>query len=113
MILVDSAVFVLDLFYPTDPRAPVNRAFLESDSLNIATTVFNVLEICGNASFNKTSEALERVFTKIRSKTNFSDALILATGEPFRPSTFVTWNVKHFAGRTSMRVATPGDVMGE
>lgn len=144
MVLVDSDVFVLDLFYPTDPRAPVNGRFIDSEIPDRATTIFNVLEICGIASFNKSSEEVERlfcefhqslevlypdlslpssedflkhliarVFTRILSRMNFNDALILATAESFDAAAFVTWNLKHFEGRTSMRVITPEEFLKE
>ena len=53
MILIDSDVFVLDLFYPTDVRTRANKRFLDLDIAGRVTTIFNVLEICGIASFNK------------------------------------------------------------
>ena len=62
MVLIDSDVFVLDLFYPNDHRAPVNKAFIESAQTNRATPVFNVLEVCGIASFNKSTEDLKKLF---------------------------------------------------
>jgi len=54
VICIDSDVFLIDLRYPTDPRAPVTRQFLEEvrrSGLG-ATTVFNLLELTGTLSFN-------------------------------------------------------------
>ena len=54
MICIDSDVFLIDLRYPADRRAPATRAFLEAaaGSGDAATTVFNVLEMTGVLSFN-------------------------------------------------------------
>lgn len=54
MICIDSDVFLIDLRYPTDPRAPVTRQFLEEVARSGlgATTVFNLLEVTGILSFN-------------------------------------------------------------
>lgn len=70
MILIDSDVFILDLFYPTDARAAANRAFLEMEFSGRVTTVFNVLEICGIASFNKSTEDIEALFREFHQTYN-------------------------------------------
>ena len=62
MVLIDSDIFILDLFYPKDPRAKINSAFLELDLAGRATTLFNLLEICGIASFNKSTAQVKRLF---------------------------------------------------
>ena len=65
MILIDSDVFVLDLLYPTDTRIEATRRFLEDgveSGEERATTIFNVLEVCGIASFNRSSEDVMRLF---------------------------------------------------
>jgi predicted nucleic acid-binding protein len=140
MVLIDSDVFILDLFFPSDPRTGANRRFIERDIAGRATTVFNALEVCGVASFKKSPEEVKRLFydfhqiynldilypdapvapsealfmglitgafDRILSKMNFSDALILSVAESFDATTFVTWNIKHFEGRTPLRVVTP------
>ena len=140
MVLVDSDVFILDLFYPTDPRARTNRRFMDQAVPKRATTIFNVLEVCGIASFNKSADDVKRLFyefhqtygldilypnapspssedflkrlvsgtfARILLKMNFNDALILDTAESFNATTLVTWNVKHFEHRTSIRIVTP------
>lgn len=70
MVLIDSDVFILDLFYPTDTRAAVNRRFINLDITGRATTIFNVLEVCGIASFNKTSEDVQRLFSEFHQTYN-------------------------------------------
>jgi len=43
---------------------------------------------------------------------NFQDALILAVAEEYNCTRFVTWNTKHFNGRTHLNVQTPKEVLG-
>ena len=98
MVLVDSDVFVLDLFYPTDPRAEANRGFIEAEIPLKATTVFNVLEICGIASFNKSEEDLKRLFYEFH-QTYGLDILYpdveMTSAEDF---------LKHLVARTFSRI---------
>lgn len=47
MDLLDSDIFVLDLRYPTDPRQAINKRLLQSRETERATTIFNILEVCG------------------------------------------------------------------
>jgi predicted nucleic acid-binding protein len=49
-------------------------------------------------------------FLKISMKMNFMDALILEVAEEHNCSKFVTWNVKHFEGRTDIPVNTPEEI---
>lgn len=64
LIVVDSNVFVIDLRYPRDRHASVNRRFLHelAQSGRGATSIFNVLEICGILSFNFNSQQLRELF---------------------------------------------------
>ncbi|MSQ82321.1 MAG: hypothetical protein EXR77_05290 [Myxococcales bacterium] len=54
MILIDSNVFVIDLRYPRDTNAALNRSFLDAMAArhDVVTTVVNVLEVAGILSFN-------------------------------------------------------------
>jgi len=58
MDLLDSDIFVLDLRFPNDPRHAINRRLVESRQPGRATTIFNLLEVCGILSFNLSREAL-------------------------------------------------------
>ena len=50
MILIDSDVFVIDLVYKRDVRFAINRSFLNAiRGQPAATTVFNLLEVCGKS----------------------------------------------------------------
>ena len=47
MDLLDSDIFVLDLRFPNDPRYSTNKLFLEAREVQRATTIYNLLEVCG------------------------------------------------------------------
>lgn len=56
-------------------------------------------------------QLFDNVFEKIILKMSFSDALILSVAEEHSCSKFVTWNVKHFEGRTDIPVKTPKEML--
>lgn len=64
MDLLDSDIFILHLRYPNDSRSVSNKRLLEWEDGERATTIFNVLEVCGVLSFNLTSEALMKLYTE-------------------------------------------------
>lgn len=54
MVLIDSDIFVIDRRYPRGELYPMTQAFLNrvaASSTEFATTLFNVLEVCGILSF--------------------------------------------------------------
>jgi predicted nucleic acid-binding protein len=54
-VFIDSDLFVRDLRYPRDNRTNTNRKFLEkvkNRKIAGATSIFNLLEVCGILSFN-------------------------------------------------------------
>ncbi len=54
-LFIDSDLFVRDLRYPRDARTAINSRFLErvkKGTLRGATSIFNVLEVCGILSHN-------------------------------------------------------------
>ncbi len=55
----------------------------------------------------------DKSFLKISLKMNFMDALILDVAEEHNCSKFVTWNVKHFEGRSDIPVKTPEEILKE
>ncbi len=136
MDLLDSDIFVLDLRYPTDPRQAINKRLLQSRETERATTIFNILEVCGVLSFNLSSEALLKLYTefgrryhvitlfppetiglldmfsetfdKIALKMTYGDAQILWLAEQHPEiDRLVSWNTKDFQGRTHLDVITP------
>lgn len=72
MICIDSDVFLIDLRYPADRRAPATRAFLETvaRSGDAATTVFNVLELTGVLSFNLSDQQVVDFYTHFPRRYN-------------------------------------------
>ena len=64
MIFVDSNLFVIDLRYPNDRSARVNRralARLERQKTGV-TSLLNLLEVCGVLSFNLSPSALHALY---------------------------------------------------
>jgi hypothetical protein len=149
MVVIDSDVLLLAFAYPNDDRQKVNQKFLEAvQTAQPATTIYNVMEVLGQLSFNLSEEQLEgwqdwlvnaynltviwdanskekvdsetwreivyeRPFQKMRSvRMAFMDALILSSAE-HTPDVeyFVTWNAKHFKGKTSLTVLTPEEYL--
>ncbi len=113
-----------------------------------ATTIYNVMEVLGQMSFNLSAEYLadwqnwfinaynlnviwntnskeqidpetwreiiyERPFQKMQTvRMAFMDALILSLAERMPDvEYFVTWNAKHFKGKTTLTVLTPEEYL--
>lgn len=149
MVVIDSDVLLLAFAYPNDNRQKVNQKFLEVvQAAQPATTIYNVMEVLGQLSFNLSAEQLEewrdwlvnaynltviwdtdskdkidpdswrdilyeRPFQKMQSvRMAFMDALILSAAE-HAPNVeyFVTWNAKHFRGKTNLMVITPEEYL--
>jgi len=139
MIFIDTDIFVIDKLFPEDPRYKANKDFLNLKEER-CTSIYNVLELCGLASFTLStvelrslftnfhrhynleiaypklfylspeemlSSSVARVFEKICMKMNYLDAQILLIAEEYDSSAFVTWNKKHFEGRTHIPICTP------
>jgi predicted nucleic acid-binding protein len=64
LIVIDSNIFVIDLRYPRDRHYAANRRFLQklASTRQGATTIFNVLEVCGILSFNLNAQQLQELF---------------------------------------------------
>lgn len=151
MIVIDSDVLLLAYAYPNDERQQVNQKFLEAvQTAQPATTIYNVMEILGQLSFNLSANQLdgwrewlvnaynliviwdvdskeqvipenwreiiyERPFQKMQSvRMAFMDALILSSAERAPDvECFVTWNAKHFKGKTILTVLTPEEYLSQ
>ena len=144
MIFIDTDIFVIEKLFMNDERYTVTSKFLNRDSKEKCTSIFNLFELLGIVSFNLSTTDLKKllkgfsevydikilfpetsyespdafveqlfdnVFEKIILKMSFSDALILSVAEEHSCSKFVTWNVKHFEGRTDIPVKTPEDIL--
>ena len=72
LIFVDTNVFVIDLRYRRDRHFSTNRKFLEKLAREGqgATTIFNVLEVCGILSFNLNTQQLRELFQYFPQKYN-------------------------------------------
>lgn len=143
MTFIDTDIFVIDKLFPKDDRYEINKEFLK-EVKEKSTSIFNLFELLGIASFNlnevelmklfkgfgetydlkilypstafiSVNEFVERlfeeVFQKIKLKTNFQDAVILAVAEQHQCTRFVTWNTKHFIDRTYLVVQTPKEFL--
>lgn len=69
LIFIDSNVFIIDLRYKNDPLSPINKRFLDQAAGgNSATSVINLLEICGVLSFNLNEKQLFDLYTFLPQK---------------------------------------------
>lgn len=111
-------------------------ALMRSQTGEFVTTIFNKLETIGVCSFGMTKTQLDRLWDgfeehfgievifpvgvedwqqmaeKVRlylhRRMKLGDALVLMTVESHPDvDTFVTWNAKHFVGKTRLKVVTP------
>ena len=64
LTVIDTPGFVIDLRYKRDRHFPSNRAFLDRIAREgkAATTIFNLLEVCGIMSFNLNERQLKELF---------------------------------------------------
>ncbi len=145
MIFVDTDIFVIDRLFREDERHRTNKQFLDR-AKEKSTSVFNLLELCGLASFSLTTTELtalftnfhkqynleilypkvlkpspeetiryniSRIFEKICAKMNYPDAQILLIAEEYDCSDFITWNKKHFEGRTYIPISAPNEYLAK
>lgn len=64
LTIIDTPVFVIDLRYRLDKNFAANRLFLDriAEGRGGATTIFNLLEVCGILSFNLNQRQLNELF---------------------------------------------------
>ena len=63
MIFSDSDIFLIDRIYTRDDRYEANRRFIEKlAKLDAATSIYNLLEICGIAANVLSRSELEQLF---------------------------------------------------
>jgi len=149
MVILDTDVLLLAFAFQRDSRQPVNTAFLEQlQTKNPAITVYSLMEILGQLSFNLSAEHLsawqswlvdaygltviwpvdpqdatasfsfraeifERPFERMLAhRSAFMDALILGLAERApNAEAFITWNARHFKGKSSLKVLTPQEYL--
>lgn len=151
MVIIDSDVLLLAFAFQNDRRQAVNVAFLDAvQSADPAITIYNLMEVLGQLSFNLSSERLrqwqswlvdayqltiiwpvdpaesqaaasfreelfERPFQKMREQCMaFMDALVLNLAERTPDAKcLVTWNAKHFKGKSPLSVLTPEEYLAQ
>lgn len=149
--MIDTDVLLLAFAFHADNRQPLNAKFLEHvQSAEPALTIYNLMELLGQLSFNTSptdlddwrtwllevyhlnviapvpfedstatvifkSEFFDRPFAKMRSQhMAFLDALSLDLAERTPGVThFVTWNARHFKGKTTLSVLTPEEYLAQ
>jgi hypothetical protein len=97
MLAIDSDVFLIDCRYQRDPKYGVNRQFLDELAkrhVERATTIFNVLEICGVLTFNLNSDQLQAFYA------NFAKQYGLRILAPQLPRRLGQEMIDLLAGRT-------------
>ncbi|MBI5035235.1 MAG: hypothetical protein HZB51_32310 [Chloroflexi bacterium] len=60
MVVIDTDVFLIEFAYHTDTRQAVNTQFLQqAQTADPAITVYNLMELLGQMSFNLTPAKLD------------------------------------------------------
>lgn len=149
MVILDTDVLLLAFAFQRDSRQPVNTALLEQlQTKSPAITVYSLMEILGQLSFNLSAERLsawqswlvdaygltviwpvdpqeatasfsfrteifERPFERMLAhRAAFMHALILGLAERAPDAeAFITWNARHFKGKSSLKVLTPQEYL--
>ena len=149
MVVIDTDVLMLAFTFHNDKRQATNAAFLEKvKSAEPAITVYNLMEILGQLSFNLSPtqlddwqtwlmevynlsivtpvsledplatvyfklEMFDRPYAKMRAeRMAFMDALVLSLAERHAGvECFVTWNARHFKGKSPLSVFTPEEYL--
>jgi hypothetical protein len=66
------------------------------------------LDRSADGYFAEWLEQMSQMFTR---RMTFADAAILLVAEQYLATHFITWNKKHFEGRTTMSVMTPEEFL--
>lgn len=56
---------------------------------------------------------IKEVLSKTKEKVTLPDAMIVNIAELYDLSQFVTWNTRHFRGKTTLEVLTPSDYLNK
>jgi len=60
MIFIDTDIFVIEKLFKKDERYIVTNAFINSDLKEKCTSIFNLFELVGIASFNLSTTDLKK-----------------------------------------------------
>jgi hypothetical protein len=148
VVVIDTDVLMLAYAFHRDPRQATNARFLSTvQAQRPATTIYSVMELLGNLSFNLSAERLaewplwlqvryglsvlyprltgataetffhrqfvDRPLLKMQQyRMPFLDSLILILSEETPDvEAFVTWNARHYQGKTILTVLTPTEYL--
>jgi len=70
MIFIDTDIFVIERLFPNDERYIITNEFLNSDLADKCTSIFNLFELLGIASFNLNIAELKRNVKHFKGRTD-------------------------------------------
>ncbi|MGB9904770.1 MAG: type II toxin-antitoxin system VapC family toxin [Desulfotomaculales bacterium] len=94
MVFLDSNIFLIDRFFPRDKNYKANKQFLgiiDLKKIKAALPFFTLLEICGIASFNLSSDEQEKWLY------SFSEVYPVEILDPFDPPGKKTDSLAYFS----------------
>jgi len=139
LIALDTDILAIHHLFIWDARREVNEELYGRVKGNAATTIHNLLELCGLlclaglpsmadsalekylksreiailfASYHENwGDYVSRVFSYVKRGFSYGDALIAEAVEQSEAEVFITWNKKHFDGKLKIRVLTPQEYL--
>jgi len=140
VIVVDTDVLAIHHIFRKDVRFKLNeRAYAELKKRGAATTIHNLLELCGLFAVAGMRERVEAVIERylagaelrvefpnypedwgeyvellaeyLRRGFSYGDALVALAAEGVGAEVLVTWNKRHFSGKISAEVLTPEEFL--
>lgn len=139
MIALDTDILAIHHIFTWDPRRSVNEQFYQRVKGNTATSIHNLLELCGLFSLaglsQKADSVLEKylkgreitilfsayhedwgdyvssIFAYVKRGFSYGDALVAEAVEQSEAEAFITWNKKHFVGKIKIGVLTPEEYL--
>ncbi len=150
MVAIDTDVLLVAFAFHRDPRQDANARFLAAvQARTPLATIYSVMELLGQLSFNLPAERLARWSSWLQDRYSltvlypqtggedaqtffqremvaepldrmrrqpvpFLDALILGLIEQVTGvDALVTWNERHFRGKTTLAVLTPAEFLAQ
>jgi len=98
MICIDTDILAIYHVFNRDARYLITQVFMErSKEASRAAAIFSLLEVCGVMATARQSEEAMKLFDEYVVSDDVS----------------VTWNTKHFTGKTAINVQTPEEWLAE
>lgn len=141
MIALDTDVLAIHYIFTWDKRYRVNEELYARVKGNAATTIHNLLELCGLFSLaglsgkvtiimqkylkgkevkllfpayhDQWGDYVSAVISYIGKGLSYSDALIAEALEQSELEALITWNKKHFNGKIDLGVLTPQEYLAK